>query len=119
MQVTHKAHQNIRRQGQFIETGNGALYAPDNQRHRSLLPQYIRAETAHPRPLKCKVKLALCVEQLGKEHRNKYKDSLAGILLPLQEKDGSWFDYELYNYHQQYGTAFALMTLERCRKGAF
>jgi len=62
---------------------------------------------------------ALCVEQLGAEKGAKYKDPLAAILLPLQEKDGSWFDYELYNYHQQYGTAFALMTLARCRKATF
>jgi hypothetical protein len=33
----------------------------------------------------------------------------------VQEKDGSWWDFPLYNYHQQYGTAFALMTLGRCR----
>ena len=32
-----------------------------------------------------------------------------------QEKDGSWWDYPLYDYHQPYGTAFALMTLARCR----
>jgi len=62
---------------------------------------------------------ALCVEYLGAEKGAKYKDQLAAILLPLQEKDGSWFDYELYNYHQQYGTAFALMALARCRKAAF
>ena len=34
----------------------------------------------------------------------------------LQEKDGSWWDYPLYNYHQQYGTAYALMSLARCRE---
>ena len=33
-----------------------------------------------------------------------------------QEHDGSWWDYPLYNYHQQYGTAFALMSLEHCRQ---
>ena len=43
------------------------------------------------------------------------EDGLARILLHLQEKDGSWWDYPLYDYHQQYGTAFALMTLVRCR----
>jgi hypothetical protein len=40
-----------------------------------------------------------------------YQAHLANILLKLQEKDGSWWDYPLYNYHQQYGTAFALMSL--------
>jgi hypothetical protein len=45
-----------------------------------------------------------------------YQDHLAGILMTHQEKDGSWWDYPLYNYHQQYGTAFSLMSLKRCRK---
>jgi hypothetical protein len=43
---------------------------------------------------------------------------LAHVLLRLQEKDGSWWDFPLYDYHQQYGTAFALMSLARCRRGA-
>jgi hypothetical protein len=38
--------------------------------------------------------------------------------LNVQEQDGSWWDYPLYNYHQQYGTAFAIMSLQRCRKAA-
>jgi hypothetical protein len=58
---------------------------------------------------------ALCIEQLKPEERLFYQDHLAHILLALQEKDGSWWDYPLYNYHQQYGTAFALMSLQRCR----
>jgi hypothetical protein len=58
---------------------------------------------------------ALCIDQLNAERARGYKGHLAAILLPLQEKDGSWWDYPLYNYHQQYGTAFALMTLERCK----
>ena len=37
-------------------------------------------------------------------------------IVPKQEKDGSWWDYPLYDYHQPYGTAFALMTLIRCRE---
>ena len=59
---------------------------------------------------------ALCLEQLGPANSLPYQGQLAGILLPLQEKDGSWWDFPLYNYHQQYGTAFALMSLARCRK---
>lgn len=59
---------------------------------------------------------ACCVEQLKREERPFYQDHLAHLLLALQEKDGSWWDYPLYNYHQQYGTAFALMSLQRCRK---
>jgi hypothetical protein len=59
---------------------------------------------------------ALCIDQLKPEARPFYQDQLAHVLLPLQEKDGSWWDYPLYNYHQQYGTAFALMALKRCQK---
>jgi hypothetical protein len=58
----------------------------------------------------------LCIEQLKPAERPFYQDHLARILMPLQEKDGSWWDYPLYNYHQAYGTSFALMTMARCRK---
>lgn len=58
---------------------------------------------------------ALCVEDLPPKKANPQKQQLAGILLPLQEKDGSWWDYPFYSYHQPYGTAFAVMTLARCR----
>ena len=58
---------------------------------------------------------ALCLEQLPEAQRPEYQDHLADILLHLQEKDGSWWDFPLYDYHQQYGTAFALMSLGRCR----
>lgn len=58
---------------------------------------------------------ALCADQLDASTAQIYKDHLAAFLIPLQEKDGSWWDYPLYDYHQAYGTAFALMTLTRCR----
>jgi squalene cyclase len=58
---------------------------------------------------------AECIGQLPAEDQQELKHQLARVLLPLQEKDGSWWDYPLYNYHQQYGTAFALMSLARCR----
>jgi hypothetical protein len=59
---------------------------------------------------------ALCIEQLQPQERPFYQDHLAHLLISLQEQDGSWWDYPLYNYHQPYGTAFALMTLKRCEK---
>jgi hypothetical protein len=59
---------------------------------------------------------ALCIGQLKPEERPFYQDHLAHILIDLQEQDGSWWDYPLYNYHQQWGTAFTLMALQRCRK---
>ena len=58
---------------------------------------------------------ALCIELLPEADRGSQQDQLAFLLLRLQEKDGSWWDYPLYNYHQQYGTAFAIMSLARCR----
>ncbi|MBN2577601.1 MAG: terpene cyclase/mutase family protein [Pirellulales bacterium] len=59
---------------------------------------------------------ALCIELIPPADRGPFQDQLAHVLLKLQEKDGSWWDYPLYNYHQEYGTAFALMALERCRR---
>jgi hypothetical protein len=59
---------------------------------------------------------ALCTGELPAADRPFYQDHLARLLMPLQESDGSWFDYPLYSYHKPYGTAFALMSLQRCRK---
>jgi len=58
---------------------------------------------------------AYCIEQLPDAEQPRHRAQMAQILLRLQEKDGSWWDYPLYDYHQQYGTAFALMSLARCR----
>jgi len=60
----------------------------------------------------------LCIDELEPSERAPHQDQLATVLLRLQEKDGSWWDYPLYDYHQQYGTAFALMSLLRCRHEA-
>ena len=57
---------------------------------------------------------ALGMEMLPEEDQPPYRSMLAKILLDRQEKNGSWWDYPLYDYHQPYGTSFALMTLVRC-----
>jgi hypothetical protein len=57
----------------------------------------------------------LCAELLPPADRAFYQDHLARILLSHQEQDGSWWDYPFYNYHQQYGTAFGLLSLQHCR----
>jgi len=57
---------------------------------------------------------AHCIHLLPPEERPFFQDQLAHVLLPLQEKDGSWWDFALYDYHQQYGTAYAIMALGRC-----
>ena len=57
---------------------------------------------------------AMCMEELPEAEHAYYQDHLAYLLMPKQEKDGSWWDYILYDYHQQYGTAMAVSTLVRC-----
>ena len=55
------------------------------------------------------------VRLLPPETHSSYARRLAAILLDRQEKDGSWWDYPLYDYHQPYGTGYALMALAWCR----
>ena len=59
---------------------------------------------------------AACVPLLPAKDRPFYQDYFASIILDLQEPDGSWFDYPLYDYHKGYGTGFALLTLAKCKK---
>ena len=58
---------------------------------------------------------ALMLEKLPPELRGKYAQQLADWIVPLQETDGSWWDYAMWDYHKPYGTAFAVMTLLECR----
>ena len=59
---------------------------------------------------------AECIESLPAAARPPLQDQLARAILPLQEPNGCWWDYPFYDYHTQYGTAFAVRTLVRCRK---
>jgi hypothetical protein len=59
---------------------------------------------------------AMIIPLLTAKDRPYYQDHLATILLDLQEADGSWWDYPMYNYHKPYGTAYTLMALAACRK---
>ncbi|MGD0901095.1 MAG: hypothetical protein ABR915_24965, partial [Thermoguttaceae bacterium] len=59
---------------------------------------------------------ARCIEQLPPADRGPLFDQLAHVLLRLQEQDGSWWDFPLYDYHKPYGTAFAIMALGHCGK---
>lgn len=49
------------------------------------------------------------------EAQKVFANHLTAILLELQETDGSWWDYPLYDYHPYYGTGMAISTLIRCR----
>lgn len=60
---------------------------------------------------------AMTIELLPTAEQQYHQEHLAHILLPLQERDGSWWDYPFYNYHQQYGTAMAMFSLRRCLYG--
>lgn len=59
---------------------------------------------------------ALCIEALPPEQQGPYQDFMARTMLELQETDGSWWDYPLYDYHESYGTGYALMTMIRSRR---
>ena len=59
---------------------------------------------------------ARVLDELPAEVADGYRGNLARIILDVQDADGSWWDYPLYDYHQPYGTGYALMTLHRCRQ---
>jgi hypothetical protein len=50
--------------------------------------------------------------------KSQYAKGIASHVLPHQEDDGSWWDYAMWDFHKPYGTAFAIMTLLRCREVA-
>jgi hypothetical protein len=56
-----------------------------------------------------------CIEMLPAKDQPHHKSHLAFIIMKYQERDGCWWDFPFYDYHQPYGTAFALMTLQRCK----
>tara|TARA_B110000881_G_C18483617_1_gene467926 strand:- start:441 stop:1013 length:573 start_codon:yes stop_codon:yes gene_type:complete len=59
---------------------------------------------------------ARCIEVLPESEQVEWQAKLARIIIDKQESDGCWWDFPLYDYHQPYGTGFALSTLVRCRK---
>jgi len=58
---------------------------------------------------------ARLIELLGPDAKRVYAQQLMDVILPHQEPDGSWWDYPMWDYHKPYGTAFAIMSLLRCR----
>lgn len=56
-----------------------------------------------------------CLEILPVDARQEYIPHLSRHLLSKQEKDGSWWDYPLYDYHQPYGTGYTLTALSRLK----
>ena len=58
----------------------------------------------------------VCIELLPPNQQQKFQNYLAHTLIGVQESDGSWFDYPLYDYGHAYGTAFGVMAMTRCRQ---
>jgi hypothetical protein len=42
------------------------------------------------------------------------RSHLAKILIKRQDADGAWWDFVLFGYHKDYGTAMGLISLNRC-----
>jgi hypothetical protein len=53
------------------------------------------------------------------EAKKEYAKQIAANVVPHQEEDGSWWDYAMWDFHKPYGTAFAIMTLLRCKPSDF
>lgn len=62
---------------------------------------------------------ARCLARVPAERLPRHAAHLAADLLPMQEKDGSWWDYPLYNYHKFYGTGYALFAISRVRDALY
>jgi hypothetical protein len=58
---------------------------------------------------------ARLLERLPSDQKPHYAKVVSDGVLKYQEKDGSWWDFPMWDYHQPYGTAFAVMTLLRCK----
>lgn len=59
------------------------------------------------------------INMLSPDKRARHAAFLTHVMLPLQEKDGSWWDYPLYNYHKPYGTGYALYSLGQAREALY
>jgi hypothetical protein len=57
---------------------------------------------------------ARTIDALPDDQRPFYQGQLAQILIDRQDGDGSWWDFPLYDFFQGYGTAYAVMALNRC-----
>ncbi len=56
-----------------------------------------------------------CIHLLPEKERGPWKQKLAALMIERQEKNGSWWDFPLYNYHYAYGTGYTLTILSRCK----
>ncbi len=56
-----------------------------------------------------------CILMLPENERRPWQDKLAKLMISKQEKNGSWWDFPLFNYHYAYGTGYVLAILGRCK----
>ena len=57
---------------------------------------------------------AMMLHRLPEKERPEFQRQIANRLVGLQEQDGSFWDYQLFNYHKVYGTGYVLMALGDC-----
>lgn len=60
---------------------------------------------------------ARLIEHLKLPQDLAYVNTIRSGVLSYQEKDGSWWDYAMWDYHKPYGTAYAIMILVRTGSG--
>jgi hypothetical protein len=58
-------------------------------------------------------------EKLPEAEQRRLYPPLARGVLYCRESDGCFWDYPMYDYHESYGTAYALLALSRAPKGYF
>lgn len=58
---------------------------------------------------------AECLHMLPENEQGPWKQKLSALMISKQEKNGSWWDYPLYDYHYAYGTGYVLAILGRCK----
>jgi len=57
---------------------------------------------------------AQIIEHLPEDKQDFYRAHVAEIIMSKQDQDGCWWDFALFQYYKEYGTAYALMILKRC-----
>ncbi len=60
---------------------------------------------------------SLTLDRVPSEKRREHQRNIGRHVRRMQEKDGSFWDYQLFSYHKVYGTGYALIALARCLPG--
>jgi len=60
---------------------------------------------------------AQIIEHLDPADQPEAKAQLARVLVDRQDQDGCWWDFVMFGFDKPYGTAYALMSLQRCLPG--